>query len=271
MSRKKTGVDDEIDRLYALDPSEFIAARDELAKRLKGDGKANEAAEVRALRRPTVASWAANQVARRRPEDVKELLAAGAELRQAQRKVLSGVKGGGFREAMDRRRRAVAALAKAAEEFLQESGKGSAATLDAVQSTLEAASVDEEAEKQLRAGRLSKELAASSGFGGVTGLEVVAPPGEKGPERVHGRKKEEDEAARRAVRELERQAAEARRTAMRARVTATRTEDKAQRLTTEAEKAREAAKQAAREAKEAEAEAKRADAAATRAVARLGS
>jgi hypothetical protein len=158
MSRKKTGVDDEIDRLYALDPSEFIAARDELAKRLKGDGKANEAAEVRALRRPTVASWAANQVARRRPEDVKELLAAGAELRQAQRKVLSGVKGGGFREAMDRRRRAVAALAKAAEEFLQQSGKGSAATSDAVQSTLEAASVDEEAAEQLRAGRLSKEI-----------------------------------------------------------------------------------------------------------------
>ena len=116
-------------------------------------------------------------------------------MRQAQRKVLSGVKGAGLREAMDRRRRAMAAVAKAAEEFLEESGKGSGATSDAVQSTLEAASVDEEAEEQLRAGRLSKELAAPSGFGGLSGLEVVAEPGEKGPERVRGRKKEEDEGA----------------------------------------------------------------------------
>jgi len=271
MARKKTGVDDEIDRLYTLDPSEFIAARDELAKRLKGEGRVNEAAEVRPLRRPTVAAWAANQVARRRPEDVKELLAAGAELRQAQRKVLSGVKGAGLREAMDRRRRAMAAVAKATEEFLEESGKGSGATSDAVQSTLEAASVDEEAEEQLRAGRLSKELAAPSGFGGLSGLEVVAAPGEKGLDRVRDKKKEEDEVARREVRELERQAAEARRTAMRARATATRTADKAQRLTAEAEEARAAAKQAAGRAKEAEAEAKRTDAAATRAMARLGS
>ena len=123
MPRRKGGSDQEIDRLYASPPEEFIANRDDLAKRLKADGKATEAAEVKGLRRPTVAAWAANQVARQRPDEVAELLAAGAELHKAQRKALSGVKGGGLREAMERRRAAVAALVKAAEAMLREAGK----------------------------------------------------------------------------------------------------------------------------------------------------
>src|SRR5207253_5292734 len=104
-ARDKAPADQEIDRLFELSPDAFVAARDDLAKRLKAEGRSEEAARVRSLRRPTVAAWAANQVARRNPGDLQELLDAGAALRQAQRKVLSGVKGGGFREAMDRRRR----------------------------------------------------------------------------------------------------------------------------------------------------------------------
>ena len=57
-----------MDDLFALPPAEFIAARDALAKRLKADGDATRAAEVKALRRPSVAAWAVNQVARRKPE-----------------------------------------------------------------------------------------------------------------------------------------------------------------------------------------------------------
>jgi hypothetical protein len=276
MAQKKSGLDDEMDGLYALEPSGFIAARDQLAKRLKADGRAEEAAEVRGLRRPTVAAWAANQVARQQPEELQELLAAGAELRQAQRKVLSGVKGGGFREAMDRRRKAVAALVKLAEEVLREAGKGSAATIDALLPTFEAASVDPEAGDQLKAGRLDRELAAPSGFGGVTGLEVVAAPRETPKPR--GKKTEEDagaraeqEAARREARELEKRAADARRHVIGARAAATRASEKADRLTQEAAKARAVAKQAAATLREAEAEAKRADTAATRAAGRVRS
>src|SRR5262245_26102959 len=117
MANKKARVEEDIDRLFTLDPSEFIKARDELAKRLKAEGR-TEAAEVKALRRPTVAAWAANQVARQNPKEIGELLAAGDDLRQAQRKALSGVKGGGFREAMQRRRKAVDALTDRAESLL---------------------------------------------------------------------------------------------------------------------------------------------------------
>ena len=270
MGRKK-GIEQDIDRLFSLDPSEFIAARDEQANNLKAEGRAEEGAEVRGLRRPTVAAWAVNQVARQRPDEVKELLAAGVALRQAQRKVLSGVKGGGFREATDRRRRAVAALVKSAEAVLQQAGKGSAGTLEAVQSTFEAASIDQEAGDQLKRGRLTRELSAASGFGGVTGLDVVAAP----RERPRAREKDEPsqsadlEASRREVKELEKAATEARRRAIRARADADRAEARAEELTRKAEEARAQAKQAGSGARKAEAEADRAQAAADRAAGKL--
>jgi hypothetical protein len=265
MARKKGGSDQDIDRLYASPPEEFIAARDELAKRLKTEGKSEEAAELKGLPRPTVAAWAANQVARQSPAEVAELLTAGAELRKAQRKALSGVKGGGFREAMERRRDAVIALVKAAEVVLREAGKGSASTVDVLQPTFEVASVDERAGEALKAGRLERELAAPSGFGDATGLEVVAAPAQRPAAR--GKRKEQDEAARaeqeaarREARELERQAAEARRKVMRVQAAASRAQERADRAAAEAAEARAAAKEAARELKEAQAEARRAEA-----------
>jgi hypothetical protein len=270
MAKRKARLEDDVDRLYTLDPSEFIKARDELAKRLKSEGRTEEAAEVGALRRPTVAAWAANQVARQHPKEIGELLAAGDDLRQAQRKALSGVKGGGFREAMQRRRKAVDVLAERTESLLRDAGKGSVGTIEALLPTFEAASVDPDAGELLKAGRLDRELAAPSGFGGVTGLEVVAAPRER-PKARSARTEEEkaaqakQEAARKEVRELERQAAEARRAAIRTRDAATRAMEKAIRLAEEAAEAKAAARDVLAEAKAAEAEAKKADAAATKA------
>ncbi len=81
MARNKGGVEEEIDRLFTADPAAFVASRDELATRLKAESRSEEAAEIRGLRRPTVAAWAVNQAARGHPADVEELLVAGAELR----------------------------------------------------------------------------------------------------------------------------------------------------------------------------------------------
>jgi hypothetical protein len=54
------------DDLYALPPGEFTRARDERAKGLRKEGRRDEADEVKALRKPTVAAWALNQLARQR-------------------------------------------------------------------------------------------------------------------------------------------------------------------------------------------------------------
>src|ERR671936_661855 len=71
------GLEEELDRLYALPLNEFTSARDEIARRLRGEGERDLADEVKALRKPTVAVWLVNQLAREREVDIKRLLKAG--------------------------------------------------------------------------------------------------------------------------------------------------------------------------------------------------
>src|SRR5439155_4336918 len=78
------GLEEELDRLYALPLNEFTATRDEVAKRLRGDGERELADQVKGLRKPTVAVWLVNQLAREREVDVKRLLGAGEALAKAQ-------------------------------------------------------------------------------------------------------------------------------------------------------------------------------------------
>src|SRR3954468_19619727 len=52
----RVSIDEVADRLYALEPEEFTAARDETAKKLDGD----ERKQVKALRKPSVAAYVVN-------------------------------------------------------------------------------------------------------------------------------------------------------------------------------------------------------------------
>src|ERR1700688_1705446 len=91
----RRGADDsrlqaELGRLYALPPAAFTAARNQLAARLRQEGRRAAAAEVKALPRPTASSWAASRLMRLEPARFRALLAAGGQARQAQRQVLHG-------------------------------------------------------------------------------------------------------------------------------------------------------------------------------------
>lgn len=279
---RKGDLDPEIDRLFDLPPEEFTAARDELAKRLKGEDLADDARAIKAIKRPTVAAWVVNQVARRRSREVDELLQAGGALQRAQRKVLSGVKSVDFREASEHRRAVVTRLVRAAEEILRETGRGTASAVDAVRSTFEAASLDDEAGGLVRTGRLSKELPAPANFGAVEGLGLVsAPPDEPSPpKKPRGRRGAEEkdetvalrtqrEEAARESKERGEAAARSRRQAMRARSEADRAEATAERLSRQADQARAKARDAAKKAQQAEVEATRAGDAAERATKRV--
>jgi hypothetical protein len=247
-----------------------------------GAGRAEESRVIRALRRPTVAAWAVNQLVRRRPDDIDELLEAGASLRRAQRKVLSGIRSAEFREASERRRRLVTGLLRIAEDILRESGRTSAGIEEAVRSTLEAASLDDQSGEIVRAGRLSKELPPPSSFGAVEGLglapaprEAAPPPAKPRAKRGAEKQKEEARALRaqrdQAVKEakgLVEKAAQARRAAIRAREQADRVEARADRLRQEADKARVEARVVGKKSQQAETEATRAQEAADRAVRR---
>src|SRR6266542_1500668 len=228
-------VDAEIGRLYELPPGEFVAARDELGRRLRAQPPDDRAAaeRVRGLRRPTVAAWAVNQVARRHAELVAELVESGDRLHQAQR--------------------------------------------GAIAATFEAASVDPEAAAAVRRGTLAHELAAPTGFGEVSGLELLrapAPtPAGKPADKAAGRpahrtgrvdaaQRRQLEAARRRqddlrrrVRELDRVAAETREVAEQVGQEAESNGQAAQRLMDEARRARRAAEDARRAAEEARREA----------------
>lgn len=280
----------EIDRLFELAPEDFTAARDRLAKDLKAGGDSEGAGTVKALRRPTLAAWTVNQVVRRDSAGADALLEAGDDLRKAQRRALSGVSGGGLREATDQRRKAVRALLKVAEEILNEGGRASAGTMEAIQATLEAASIDEKAARLLRQARLTKEFPPPSGFGEVEGLALVPTP--KGPARPtspkrsaagsskegkgRGADKERDASrmaelraerddAQRQARDLERDAGNARKEARRASQAAVKAEEEAGRSQRAAEEATQTARKLAATARQAGAEASRAEREADRA------
>ena len=228
---------DDIDELFALPPEEFTAARDELAKAMD-DRQA--AREVKTLRRPTAAAWAVNQTVRRHPDAVERLLAAGREVRAAQRRAASGLSAPAFGKAIAERRRLVIELTDLATAILAEAGRPAESQTRAIANSFEAAAADEAAAEAVAAGRLSKELTPPAGFEALGAFEVVegegldeaAEEGRPDPavaraarmaekwrtrlatarEELRAAERAADEAGQRA-RELERDAARARREA----------------------------------------------------------
>src|SRR6266700_1849895 len=104
--------------LADVPPEEFVAARDELAKRLKADGNVAEAAEVKKLRKPTVTRWVADQVRRHHAEDVEALRAALSRVAAAQETAITRGDRGALAEATAQRRDAMTALGRAVDDVL---------------------------------------------------------------------------------------------------------------------------------------------------------
>lgn len=167
----------QIGALYRLDPDEFVAARNELAKEVRGEDR-KAATAIRNLAKPTIVAWAVNQVALAQPKLVARVLAATANLQGAQDKAVGGDRAA-LKAATDRRRKAVAAVVDAAVAALSEAGRAGESHREAIRNTVEAASLEEDAGALLQAGRLEHELDAPAtfgglgGFGGFAGSDVV--------------------------------------------------------------------------------------------------
>jgi hypothetical protein len=171
-------LDDEIDALYAGDRDDFVPARDELAKRLRKDGDREAADRVKALRKPTVAAWAVDRLARDEADDVQALLESVDELRDAQQDALGGDPAR-FREASAAHREILDRLVGAAARALGD--EGTAATVDKVRETLQAAPVDEETREDLARGRLTKELSGGAfDLGSFADVPLKKRPAKKG-------------------------------------------------------------------------------------------
>ena len=144
-----------LDRLYQLPLSDFISARNALAKESGAD-----AAEIRALQKPSLPAWAINQLYWHRRDVYDDLIAAARDLRATH----------------DAHEEAVDAALKATLALLEESGQpATEATKQAIGTTLRGLPADEPP------GRLTRQL-QPRGFEMLSGslpggtIRPAAPP-----------------------------------------------------------------------------------------------
>ena len=162
---------EEADALYALTLPEFTPARDARAKELKA-GDAELARRVKSLRKPATAAWIVNLLVRREAEQVGQVLAVGAALREAQ----ANLAGDELRALTRQRRQLTAAVTARARAVAAELGlKVTAAVSDQVEATLTAAILDEECARAVRSGLLVAPLSAT-GVGSVDLGSALAVP-----------------------------------------------------------------------------------------------
>jgi hypothetical protein len=225
------GVPPEAERLYGLPLGEFVDERDALARELRAEGRRDEAERIRALRRPPLALWAVNQLARRHGDEVAQLLAAGERMRSGESGAAEDVS-----LAVDR-------LVRSGREVLQQSGHAAGdTTLQRIAATLRAAPANEEHAAALRAGRLTEEL-EPAGFAAMAAFAAAPTP--TGGAEAKSRPRASSDNRRKRLREAEAAVAAARK--------------RASALGREADEAERAARRARAEADRAEAEAARAE------------
>jgi hypothetical protein len=177
-------MNDVVDELYALPPHSFTEARNTRVTEAKSAGDRATATLLAALKRPTIGAWLVNLVALRRPDAVAELIAVGERLRTVQDSVTPGSQAGHrLRELAEQRRGAIEEILAMIRTLVSEAGEPepSAAQLAEAESTFAAAMVDEDAAREVRAGRLLRPL-SYSGFGsfGVAAAGATAGAGQTG-------------------------------------------------------------------------------------------
>jgi uncharacterized protein YhaN len=152
------------DELYALSLADFTPARDAKAKELKGT---DLAPRVKALKKPSLAAWVVDLLARREADQVEQVLRVGEALREAQ----AAMSADSLRELTRQRRQLTAAVTQQARSLAADAGvKLTQAVADQVEATLTAAMVDEACARAVRSGLLVAALSAT----GVDEVDVAA-------------------------------------------------------------------------------------------------
>jgi hypothetical protein len=208
MARKRaradgSSEDDALERLYSVDPDEFVAERKRLERELRDRGDAEAAADIAGRRKPTLPVFTANRLARTRAADVGKLIDAAQRIAAAHES--------GEREQL---REAQTELAERLRDLVQDAAEAAGRQLsDAAEqrlaSLLRAAAVDPDAAPLLRRGVLAEEL-EPAGFETLAGLSLATAP-----KRAASGRETDAQARRQAERdakvaELERDLADAR-------------------------------------------------------------
>lgn len=166
-------LDDDIDRLYQGPLDAFTDARNALAKAAKRP-------ELKKLEKPNLAAWAVNQLHWHHRPVLDELGAAAAALLEQHHRALAG-EAAEIHAAAQTHRDLVRRALAAAKELLRAAGQpDTAATLEAIRTTLEALPAPE------AQGRLTRPL-APRGLEALAGLVVARTPAPSGQDEARER------------------------------------------------------------------------------------
>jgi len=149
------------DRLYALRPEDFAAARDEEVRTARADKKQALARELGKLRRPTQSAWLINLLWRDQRDVMETLFQLAEELGRAQ----AQASGRELQTLTAQRRELEGGLLRRARGLAEQAGVTVSAPMEReAQETLSAALALPEVADEVRTGRLVKP-AAYAGFG----------------------------------------------------------------------------------------------------------
>jgi hypothetical protein len=202
-TERRSPLDSALDDLYAATPPEFVLVRSRLERELRHADEASAAAEVRSRRRPNLAAWACNQLARRDPDGIAELIALTHRLAEAQQAVVDGQSPAAWRDVTRERRELLEHLTATALAELTPWAPKPATYRDPVAATLDAASLDPGIAADLDAGRLTRALSSPAGLGPLPDPNArpsTPRPGRRGPSQ------RDREAAQRELTQAQREA-----------------------------------------------------------------
>jgi hypothetical protein len=186
------------EKLYAVEPDRFVAERQALAKKLRDEGRKDEAEAVAALRKPSAVVFAANRAARDRPKAARAAADAAVRLRDAQ----AAGDTDAFGKALGELDQSLDLLAEVALAHVAPAGKTPTdAMRRRVRELLRSAVAEDDAREALARGALAEEL-ETPGFSAYTGMAVAARPKPRGgsakaPEPAKESRAEKDETRER--------------------------------------------------------------------------
>ena len=163
-------VDGAADELYGLPLADFVPRRDALVRELRGAGRKDDAEMVKKMAKPTAPAWVVNQLSREQPDQLRELMKAGQELRRVQEWLIRGeADPADLRSAVEAERAAVARLVHAGVGLLTAAGRPPRGDiLERIGETLHAAAADPALRAEVERGRVVRDQAAV-GLGPATG------------------------------------------------------------------------------------------------------
>jgi hypothetical protein len=157
------------DALYAGSVDAFTEARNQAAKQAGDKGLA---AQIKKLKKPSVAAWAVNLLVRRESEQIDSVLGLAEQLRAA----AEALDGAELRALTKQRRQLTSALASSAKSLAHDAGvRLTGPVVDQVEGMITAAMLDPVAAQVVRTGRIVTAF-TSTGVSELDVESVVAVP-----------------------------------------------------------------------------------------------